>query len=359
MQWTRDERLVVPNPDDPNTELLSGKELAFESDVRYETDRLVVTEMAYSFAGHRFAMKRDEHDTGYQLDTDYGLVRSPGRPWPLQGPLKCYGFPDQIKTRFQNAEFLSDLQLAFEEFFTHLYYLGPLREYPKRDYAWTGTEPADVGLRGERVVHALLAAEKRGDRIGARRGSKTLVQCIAYWLKELGLIHDFSLDPIARDSNYYRVRVQKSPTSAKVLITDVGFGVSQILPVLVLCYYVPVGSTILLEQPEIHLHPSAQAALADVFIDAIKKRHVQIILESHSEHLLRRLQRRVAEQKLAPEDIALYFCDMQDGKSKLNPLRMDLFGNVENWPKDFFGDQFGEIFAATKAARKRKAAEVR
>ena len=68
-----------------------------------------------------------------------------------------------------------------------------------------------------------------------------------------------------------------------------GIGVSQVLPVLVLCYYVPEGSTIILEQPELHLHPSVQAGLADVFIDVIKHRNVQILLESHSEHLLRRL----------------------------------------------------------------------
>ena len=63
-----------------------------------------------------------------------------------------------------------------------------------------------------------------------------------------------------------------------VTSTDVGFGVSQILPVITLCYYAPPGSILLLEQPEIHLHPSVQAGLADVFIDAIKTRGIQIIL---------------------------------------------------------------------------------
>jgi predicted ATPase len=74
--------------------------------------------------------------------------------------------------------------------------------------------------------------------------------------------------------------------------------------VLVLCYYVPEGSILILEQPEIHLHPSVQTGLADVFIDAVKTRKVQIILESHSEYLLRRLQRRIAEEKVSQEDMA-------------------------------------------------------
>jgi predicted ATPase len=151
--------------------------------------------------------------------------------------------------------------------------------------------------------------------------------------------------------------VQRFPDTAKVLITDVGFGVSQVLPVLVLCYYAPEGSTIILEQPEIHLHPSVQAGLADVFIDAIKTRKIQIIVESHSEHLLRRLQRRIAEEKdgLSSQDIKLYFCNSkQDGSSSLTTLEIDDFGNIANWPENFFGDEIGDLFAMTEAAMKRQ-----
>jgi predicted ATPase len=162
------------------------------------------------------------------------------------------------------------------------------------------------------------------------------------------------VEAIAENSNIYQVKVQKSASSAKVLITDVGFGVSQILPVLVLCYYVPEGSIVLLEQPEIHLHPSVQANLADVFIDVMKNRNLQIILESHSEHLLRRLQLRIADETLAPENMALYFCEIEKGKSSLTTLDLNLFGDIENWPKDFFGDDFGEIAAISRAATQRK-----
>ncbi len=118
---------------------------------------------------------------------------------------------------------------------------------------------------------------------------------------------------------------------------------SQVLPVLVLCYYAPQGSTIILEQPEIHLHPAVQSVLADVFIDVIKNRNIQLIIESHSEHLLRRLQRRVAEEVLTPQQTALYFCDIQAGASHLNQLDLDMFGNIRNWPKDFFGDIAGDL----------------
>ncbi|MBI3413826.1 MAG: DUF3696 domain-containing protein, partial [Verrucomicrobia bacterium] len=111
---------------------------------------------------------------------------------------------------------------------------------------------------------------------------------------------------------------------------------------------------IILEQPEIHLHPAVQAGLADVFIDAVKTRNIQIIFESHSEHLLKRLQRRIAEKVITPDTTALYFCESNNGASSLKPLDVDLFGSIKNWPKDFFGNQFEEMALTTKAAIERK-----
>ena len=111
-----------------------------------------------------------------------------------------------------------------------------------------------------------------------------------------------------------------------------------------------------MEQPEIHLHPSVQSGLADVFIDIYRKRNVQILVESHSEHLLRRLQRRIAEEEFSEHAVGLYFCSAEDGVSRLEALEVDPYGNIVNWPQDFFGDQFGEIAAMSEAALKRRQA---
>lgn len=361
LSWHLLRTLKISDPNEQKATLFEGNDMDFEATVvENGAGRLIVDRLSYGFADQRFTMKRKgEGEAKYELQAERGqfrFVRTQGRPWDIPPPVKCYGFPDQAKAYFQNAGFLADFQLAFEELFSRTYYLGPLREYPQRQYTWAGAEPADMGRRGERAVDALLAARERGAMISRGKGKPkmSLEAYVAYWLKELGLIHSFSVEAIAKESNLYRVRVQKTPSAAKVLITDVGFGVSQILPVLVLCYYVPKGSTILLEQPEIHLHPSVQAGLADVFIDAIKTRQVQIIFESHSEHLLRRLQRRIAEQQLAPDTTSLFFCEMADGSSFLKELEVNMFGEIGNWPKDFFGDEFGEMAAMTKAAMERK-----
>ena len=105
-----------------------------------------------------------------------------------------------------------------------------------------------------------------------------------------------------------------------------------------------------------HLHPKAQSELADVLIDVVKNRNVQIILESHSEHLLHRLTRRIAEEKLFAEDVALFFCQINEGKSKAEKLSMDKYGNISNWPQNFFGDEMGDLAAKARAEIKRKKA---
>ena len=126
------------------------------------------------------------------------------------------------------------------------------------------------------------------------------------------------------------------------------------LPALVLLYYVPEGSTVLIEQPEIHLHPAVQSGLADVMLNVAEVRNVRIIVESHSEHLMRRLQRRVAEKKACFENVKLYFVSSQQGRAHVSDLHLNDWGEIENWPEQFFGDEMGEIAAITEASLKRK-----
>lgn len=366
LQWSLPERLVVTDPAEPAGELFADRALHFRVAIGSQGNgdglgRATVSEMAYGFAGAEFGMrpakgKKQKYEL-FETAEHFNFVRSVGRPWDLPPPAKCYGFPDQVRAYFQNAGFLSDFELQFEQLFGRLFYLGPLRDYPRRQYSWAGARPADMGRRGENVVDAILASREAGMTYSRGRGYKrqSLEEKVAGWLQELGLIDRFEVRPIAKGGKLFQVWVRRNPRATEVLITDVGFGVSQILPVLTLCYYAPEGSTLILEQPEIHLHPKVQAGLADVFVDAAKTRNVQIIIESHSEHLLRRLQRRVAEERISTEDTALYFAGTQEGESRLTTLELDLFGTIKNWPEGFFGDELGEIAATSKAALRRRA----
>jgi hypothetical protein len=283
-----------------------------------------------------------------QGDDGFNFIRTKGRAWKLPRPIKSYAFPDQARTYFQNSGFLSELEAAYEREIDRVFYLGPLREFPKRDYLWARSKPTDVGQRGEKCIDAILAATEGREQRNLKPRSRlwAFQKMIGYWLTEMGLVHDFAIEEIAPGSNRWQARLRSRSGSAQVLLTDVGFGVSQVLPVITLLQYVPEGSTVILEQPEIHLHPLAQAALADVIIQAAFHRRLQVIVESHSEHLLLRLQRRIAEEKVNANDIKLYFCDAPEGVSQLTPLELDIFGNILNWPRNFMGDAFGETAAA-------------
>ncbi|MYH82910.1 DUF3696 domain-containing protein [Candidatus Poribacteria bacterium] len=264
----------------------------------------------------------------------------------------CYG---QSSKESDISKILTLFSSAFEELFSHVYYLGPVRARPRRHYHWDGSHPEDIGRWGYKAIDALLSA--RVNKLTIQREEQVVpveVQ-ISEWLREMDLAHSFSLERTdTRGGKNYDVRIQKSEHGAKVTLADMGFGLSQFLPVLVLCYYAPEGSTLILEQPGIHLHPKVQSELADLLIEVITKRNLQILIESHSEHLLNRLQRRVAEEKIAADQTALYFCQHTDGVSKIDKLDMDELGNITNWPENFFGDEMGDLFAMTEAQRERQ-----
>ncbi|HRH77399.1 MAG TPA: DUF3696 domain-containing protein [Cellvibrionaceae bacterium] len=306
--------------------------------------------------------RRDEKNKFEIASNEYKFVRNTGRSWPLDEPDKFYRISDQSRARFQNAEFLSDFALSTEAALNSVYYLGPLREHPKRIYPWSGEPPESVGPKGESAIAAILAAAGQDRKLnrGHKKHLTRFDSFIAQWLKDLGIIDSFVVKPVAEGRKEFEVLVKTHAAASEVKITDVGFGVSQVLPALVQAFYCPPNSTIWMEQPEIHLHPQVQAELADVFISAIqarensKERNVQLIVESHSEHFLNRLQRRVAEGVVKPEDVAVYFCRRAGASTELEPLRLNMFGEIENWPENFFGDEMADIAGRTLAAIQRK-----
>ena len=120
-----------------------------------------------------------------------------------------------------------------------------------------------------------------------------------------------------------------------VNIADVGFGVSQTLPVLVALLVAEPGQLVYLEQPEIHLHPRAQEALAQVLADAAN-RGVRVVLETHSELLLLAVQSLVAEGDISPEKVKLHwFTRREDGMTEINSADLDKEGAFGDWPEDF------------------------
>lgn len=364
LEWALPETLTIDDLFVPSAEpLFQGACLQTRCAVGFPGKSLSPLELTYRFANVDFQLRPTARSKQkFELVTDtteFGFVRNQGRPWPLPRPIKSYLFPGQARSYYQNADFLVDFELAYERLMDSIYYLGPLREYPRREYHWAGSRPDDVGQRGERTMDAILAATARQStrNLGFRKRHKSFQEMIAHWLRELGLIHDFRLEEIAKGTNLYRAIVKASASSVETLLTDVGFGVSQVLPALVLLYYVREGSTIIMEQPEIHLHPAVQSGLADVILNVARVRNIQIVVESHSEHLMRRLQRRVAEEEASADDVRLYFVSSNRGRAQVADLVLNRWGEIENWPDNFFGDEMGEIAAIAEASLRRRMEE--
>lgn len=346
------------------------KSITFKSEVKASPgeQNLEVNRIQYSIT--------DDHDVTYEFGIErketsskgrnyvftdnkkYGLVRSRGRAWALPAPIKFYGFPDECNAYYQNSDILQELNLQQDKLFDSVFYLGPLRRKAARWYAWDGSRPASVGYDGAQAINAYLAAsedEKKLYNFASKTYKREFTWVIAEMLKKMGLVYDFKTNLVAENRQEYEVKVQVNKESELVDILDVGTGISQVLPVVIQLFYAPANSTIIMEQPELHLHPSAQAGLADVMIDAIHARcnanplNTQLIIESHSEHFLRRIQRRIAEGKLDDSECRCYFVNHNGQSSSLELLDIDLFGNIANWPQNFFGDLDGDIIAQAKA----------
>lgn len=365
-QWTLEEPLKIRDPE--SGDIYTGKTLAFQAEVGLGNkdqhipvlDHMRYDLLEYDQSKLSISMKRKSGQKAeYKVEASlYPLKRNPGRAWHPGAPARFYGFPDEVVAYHKNADFVQNLNLQHEKLFRSLFYLGPLRTKAERLYSWTGVEPASVGYAGENMVAAVLAARnnKRRISLGYKMHAKSFEEVIALKLKDMGLIEEFEVKAISEQRQEYEVKIRTKGSRDWVDLPDVGFGISQVLPVLVQCFYAPPGSIIIMEQPEIHLHPSAQSALADVMIDVVNSRekgmgrNIQLIIETHSEHFLRRLQRRIAEGKVKKESVSAYFADTAKIPAILEPLQIDLLGNILNWPENFFGDEMGDIIGQAKAA---------
>lgn len=241
---------------------------------------------------------------------------------------------DAIAELDQDGALVEDLSLAIRRELENISYLGPLRRKPERDYPWNKTKPGDVGSDGRSAIDVLMASSLlKSEEQGY------IVEGVAKWLKKMKVADNLEVRQQGRSSRYELV-IHRNGIACN--LRDVGIGVSQVLPVLVVAYFAPKGSTIILEEPEIHLHPLAQSILAELFVEVSKERKVQFIVETHSEHVFRRMQTLVAKKQTSTKDVAMYFVEQNNGATQLRTLDLDEFGRVQNWPDGFFGDALGE-----------------
>ena len=230
-------------------------------------------------------------------------------------------------------------------FLESLVYLGPLRRQPEHYYEYSGDVSEYVGQRGEHLPSVLL----KRPYILKKINDDLKRLDVSYRLKTSRLRHqDGSL------SNIFSLHLTDTNTYITTSIRDVGFGISQVLPIVVQSR-LSEKKTLLIEQPEIHLHPAHQAELGDLFIRSAKERGNTFLLETHSEHLLLRIMRRMRETStgklpegaiaVRPEDVMVLFVESDGSQSIVREMPLNESGElVKAWPGGFFEEGLREIF---------------
>lgn len=225
---------------------------------------------------------------------------------------------------------LSELANDLKQKFGSITYLGPLRSHPSRFYAPRGDQDESVGKLGENVARFIY--EKSPD----------ITHEINTWFKSFEIPYILSAASIGNEVSGPVICLQLEDLRTRVVVgpSDVGFGIGQILPVIVEGI-VKSDSVICVEQPEIHLHPRLQAHLANFIVDTSSKN--QWIIETHSEALILRLQNLIRGKKVSPKDISIVYVDPTETGGNIIHIPLDEDGDFKDeWPEGFFDERVKE-----------------
>jgi len=224
-----------------------------------------------------------------------------------------------------------------------LRYVAPIRERIPR-YGMVGTMVySELSPSGQNLMRVLSSS----DTLSRRR--KSAIDELNYWLgSKFKLLKNIELIDIDRAGTIKTLIADDPRGSRKINLASMGCGISQLVPVVVQTVLLPQSGCLLVEQPEIHLHPSAQADLADLFVANVRGKR-QFIIETHSEHFVLRLRRRIAERKIKPEKIGIFFVEKKRGLTRIQKLNLKPNGHFEEWPTGFFEQGFQEALAIAEA----------
>ena len=232
----------------------------------------------------------------------------------------------------QQAEYFSyelfrELRQAVEQ----IEHVGPLRDMPERAY---------------RLAGGAIPAGSTQNVLGILESNEAVLRDVSAAMNELQVARQIQ---VARPApGYGGIVVKDIRTGRSDNLADVGFGVSQVLPIIARIATARPGTLVIIEQPELHLHPDTQGRLVDVLLNLASKKKVSLFIESHSEPMLLRLRRRVAEGAISSNDVRIYVTD--NGEVRVAELREDGKLDMSAFPSDFFEEDWLDSVAIARAA---------
>jgi predicted ATPase len=269
----------------------------------------------------------------------------------------------------------------YKYFFNNIKYLGPLREDPKWEYTINSKKESlgffdhswfkshyedtlnieyyrdqiekDVGVKGENTPFVIYYMHTKFLKVEnyyspdffEMSDYKTLkdediITTLKEWLEYIGISKEIEVEEIEKDKRFKIVIVMNGQ---KFNLPELGTGVSQILPILVMCLSAPVGSTLIIQEPEKNLHPKWQSRLADFFI-AMSLSGRQCLIETHSEYLIYMIRYRISQSLLRNDEsiqkaIKLLYAEKENGETKFHEIKVNRHGEISAWPDGFFDER--------------------
>ncbi len=260
---------------------------------------------------------------------------------------------DNYKFRGQKAAWLRLQNLfqspALQIFASTIQRVSSGRSAPQRWYTRTGEDPMKriIGFSTGEVLDSVTPAVLEETRLKGRgKGSSQRLKQLGKALEKLGIASAIQSSEI---SDYHStIEVEDNITGIVSKLVEVGYGASQVLPVIIACQSNLPGP-LFIEQPEIHLHPRAQGAVAEIIAASSKLR--QVVVETHSEHMINKARLLVATKKLSHKDVVILYVDRTESGSNLKVIEIDQKGNfVNEWPDGFFDERYRDTVELLKLA---------
>jgi len=232
---------------------------------------------------------------------------------------------DPKNTTF-STEILDNNPYNLISFIRNLIHVPGVRGNPQRTYQMSAVDQVFPGTFENYIASIIKNWQSKKDQ---------RLSQLSRDLYRLGLANKIQANFINEAEVELKVTRSIAGSKEMVSIADVGFGVSQILPVLVALLVAKPEQLVFIEQPEIHLHPRAQVALAEILTDAAN-RGVRVVIETHSELLLLAVQSLVSENQIRPDRVRLHwFTRLENGASQITSAELDQAGAFGDWPEDF------------------------
>ena len=247
-----------------------------------------------------------------------------------------YRNPNILSSLINNINF--DYQhILFEDIFAPtINFIGPFRHQPQNINFEQIRAILTIGNQGEGYLDQIVEWEKR---------SNEKLNELVKVMKDLNLVEDIKTKRLSGG----RFEVLVKPTNSSVLtaLSNVGFGISQFLPIIVADLQLPDDSTLFLAEPEIHLHPSVQSKFGEYIVNQINNTEKNYVIETHSEYFLNRIRLAIVKGELKKEDIKVYFLENKNDDTDVHDIEFTKTGVIKNAPDNFFETYYADSMAIT------------